>query len=94
MDFFEQQDQTRRSTRVLVVFFVLAALCIVVAVDLVVAMAVRSLSGEAALLAWPNREWMLAHPKGRCPPCFRGLDMEPSSGILRASGYADHSAVH
>jgi len=62
VNFFEHQDRTRRNTKLLVFFFVLATLCIVIAVDLVVATVARSLTSELGWLMLPDREWLRTHP--------------------------------
>jgi Zn-dependent protease with chaperone function len=63
VNFFEQQDRTRRNTKLLVFFFVLATLCIIVAVDWVIATAARSLTSEMGWIALPDRQWLQEHPK-------------------------------
>jgi len=63
MNFFERQEQSRRTSRLLVVLFALAVICVVVAVNLVVVFvfvhAEESLYGEAPALM----QWIGAHPR-------------------------------
>lgn len=61
MNFFQRQTETRRSSRWLVVLFLLAVLVVVVAVDAVVfttLTAMQPSTGEPPLSVW---EWMQAH---------------------------------
>jgi hypothetical protein len=49
LNFFEHQDLARRNTRVMVVLYALALVAVVLAVDVVLAFAYRSLSQESSV---------------------------------------------
>lgn len=63
MNFFERQEQSRRTSRLLVVLFALAVICVVVAVNLVIAVvfmqAEENLYGQTQTLM----QWIGAHPR-------------------------------
>ncbi|HEX7116912.1 MAG TPA: M48 family metalloprotease [Steroidobacter sp.] len=64
MDFFARQDQARRTSRRLIVLFVLAVIAVVVAVDLVVFTAISIARPDVYIGdGIPTlKQWMLAHP--------------------------------
>lgn len=63
MNFFERQEQSRRTSRLLVVLFALAVICVVVAVNLVIVLvfvqAEENLYGQAPTLM----QWVASHPR-------------------------------
>ncbi len=61
MDFFEQQDRARRQTRFLVFLFILAAIAIVVAVDIVVLAVAANMSNGTGHLVVPDARWVGEH---------------------------------
>src|SRR5918995_3109694 len=63
MNFFQRQDEARRSSRRLVVLFGLAVLAVVVSVDFVVFTLMRQ--GEARTLGYvpPFADWLAMHPR-------------------------------
>ena len=61
MNFFQRQDEARRTSRRLVILFGLAVLAVVIAVDTVVFTVLASLQPESLGFALPSREWLAAH---------------------------------
>jgi Zn-dependent protease with chaperone function len=57
MNFFEHQDRARRNTKLLVVLFLAACLCIVVAVDLVIATLAASAGTFPGAWILPGTQW-------------------------------------
>ena len=79
MDFFAQQAKVRRSSRTLVLLFVLAVLAIVVAVDLICAFVLGVRRGLRVLTPEPVRRCLLQRV------CV------PGSGLpIRAAGTEKH----
>ena len=62
MNFFQRQAATKRTSRRLVVLFVVAVLAVVVAVDFVLFTAFASITPEAEGIVLPTTSWMSAHP--------------------------------
>ncbi len=61
MNFFEHQDRAHRNTKLLVLLFLAASLCIVAAVDLVVATLVASSGTFPGTLILPDAVWFRQH---------------------------------
>ena len=61
MNFFDHQDRARRTTRWLVLLFVLASALIVLGVDFTIAIAIASLTREPMGLAVPDLAWLAEH---------------------------------
>ena len=60
MNFFAEQDRARRKTKWLVLLFALGVLCVVLAIDLVVAGLLAN-TGDAEQLVVPDGYWLRAH---------------------------------
>ena len=58
MNFFEHQDRARRNSRYLILFFIVAVVGIVAAVDFIVAVVAASAGDEYFVLRFPNRDWL------------------------------------
>ncbi len=58
MNFFEHQDRARRNSRYLILFFIVAVVGIVAAVDFIVAVVAASAGDEHFVLRFPNRDWL------------------------------------
>ena len=58
MNFFEHQDRARRNSRYLILFFIVAVVGIVAAVDFIVAVVAASAGNEYFVLRFPNRDWL------------------------------------
>ncbi|MEM1088814.1 MAG: M48 family metallopeptidase [Pseudomonadota bacterium] len=62
MNFFDQQDKARKKTRGLIGIFLLAVVCIVLAVDLVVLVVAASVTSAERDMAMPTWEWLKQNP--------------------------------
>jgi Zn-dependent protease with chaperone function len=64
MDFFARQEESRRLSRLLVMAFIAAVLCVTVAVDAVLLTVIANLSPgiERAGFTLPDASWLAAHP--------------------------------
>ncbi|NND45510.1 MAG: peptidase M48, partial [Xanthomonadales bacterium] len=60
MNFFDQQDRARRRSRWLIAVFLLAVVCIVVAVDLVVLLVAANVGAEEQMVV-PGPDWVANH---------------------------------
>ncbi|HEY0943188.1 MAG TPA: M48 family metallopeptidase [Steroidobacter sp.] len=63
MNFFERQEQSRRSTRLLIALFALAVTAVVIAVNVVVCLVLAQLEENAIGYVPPMSEWVMAHPR-------------------------------
>jgi Zn-dependent protease with chaperone function len=63
MNFFERQEQSRRTTRLLIVLFALAVTAVVVAVNFVVFFVLAQLEENAIGYVPPVGEWVMSHPR-------------------------------
>ena len=61
MNFFQRQTETRRTSRQLVLLFVLAVVAVVVAVDFVLFTVLATVQPGAEGLTLPNGEWLRTH---------------------------------
>lgn len=61
MNFFQRQDEARRTSRWLVILFVLAVLAVVVAVDIVVSVVLAQAHARSSGVSQPLAQWMGAN---------------------------------
>ncbi len=61
MDFYDRQDQARKTSRHLILLFVIALLVLVAALDVILVIVLNSLEGETLALRWPDADWFASN---------------------------------
>ena len=61
MDFYDRQDQARKTSRRLILLFIVALLVLVAVLNVILVVVVNSLDGETLALRWPDPEWFSAN---------------------------------
>ena len=61
MDFYDRQDQARKTSRRLILLFVIALLVLVAVLNVILVIALNSLEGETLALRWPDGDWFASN---------------------------------
>jgi len=95
MDFFARQDEARRLSRLLLLLFVVAVICVVIAVDAVLLTVVANLGPQQSRNGFvlPDAAWLAAHPgavfwTSALVLAVIGLSSLARASMLRAGGGA------